>query len=284
MPTFTNQAAITYGGTTTLSNVVTGELVDVLTVTKQAVGDTYVTGEPVAYVISIVNSGTTTATGVSVTDNLGTYPFGAGALVPLTYVAGSLLYYVNGETAVAPTPTSTSPLTVEGLTVPAGGSVQLVYAATPNAYAPLGEGGSITNIATVDGGGLTAPLTATETVTAADDGTLNITKSLTPTVVSDGDTLTYTLTVENSSTAPVLASGGAIVTDTFDPILSPIAVTFNGTAWTAGTEYTYNPTTGAFATLPGALTVPAATAQQNPATGEYTLTPGISTITITGTV
>ena len=284
MPTFTNQAAITYGGTTTLSNVVTGELVDVLTVTKQAVGDTYVTGEPVAYVISIVNSGTAAATGVSVTDNLGAYPFGTGTLVPLTYTAGSLLYYVNGETAVAPTPTSTAPLTVEGLTVPAGGSVQLVYTAVPNAYAPLGEGGSITNTVTVDGGGLISPLTATETVTAADDGTLNITKSLTPTVVSDGDTVTYTLTVENSSTAPVLASGGAIVTDTFDPILSPIAVTFNGTAWTAGTEYTYNPTTGAFATLPGALTVPAATAQQNPVTGEYTLTPGISTITITGTV
>ena len=159
-----------------------------------------------------------------------------------------------------------------------------VYTATPNAYAPLGEGGSITNIATVDGGGLTAPLTATETVTADDDGTLNITKSLTPTVVSDGDTLTYTLTIENESTAPVLAAGGAVVTDTFDPILSPISVTFNGTPWVAGTDYTYNPATGAFATLPGALIVPAATAQQDPVTGEYSLTPGISTIVITGTV
>ena len=29
-----------------------------------------------------------------------------------------------------------------------------------------------------------------------------------------------------------------VLTDTFDPILKNIAVTFNGTAWTAGTQYT----------------------------------------------
>lgn len=35
-------------------------------------------------------------TGITVTDNLGAYPFGGNTLVPLTYIAGTAKYYVNG--------------------------------------------------------------------------------------------------------------------------------------------------------------------------------------------
>ena len=74
------------------------------------------------------------------------------------------------------------------------------------------------------------------------------------------------------------------MTDTFDPILSGLTVTFNGAAWAPTTNYTYNAATGAFATVAGQITVPAATYTQNAATGEWSTTPGVSTLTVTGTV
>ena len=51
-----------------------------------------------------------------------------------------------------------------------------------------------------------------------------------------------------------------------------------------GTGYTYDDTTGAFATLPGIVTVDAATYTQDPTSGLITVNPGVSVITITGTV
>lgn len=75
-----------------------------------------------------------------------------------------------------------------------------------------------------------------------------------------------------------------VVADTFNPILNPISVSFNGTVWTSPTNYTYNSLTGVFATVPGQITVPAATYTQDPVTGAYTIQPGLSTLTITGTV
>ena len=49
------------------------------------------------------------------------------------------------------------------------------------------------------------------------------------------------------------------------------------------TFYTYDETTGLFQTVPGQITVPAATFTQS-TTGEYTVTPGIATVTVTGTI
>ena len=284
MAIFTNQATLSYGGVTTLSNIVSGEILDALAITKTAVTDTYTVGDALTYVIALTNSGATSLSGLTVTDNLGAYPFGAGTLTPLTYVPGSLLYYVNGVLQPTPTVTGTSPLTITGISVPAGGDTILVYSAIPNAYAPLGTGGQITNTVGATGAGVLSPLSATETVTAADTRNLMITKAMTPTTVTEGDTITYTLTIENYGTEPIDATDGAIVTDTFDPILTVTGVALNGTPLTEGTDYTYNDTTGAFATLSGALPIPAATAVQNPTTGEWTLVPGTATLTVTGIV
>jgi len=52
---------------------------------------------------------------------------------------------------------------------------------------------------------------------------------------------------------------------------------------TPGTDYTYDETTGAFATVPGVITVPAATFTQNP-DGTFNTTPGTSSLVVTGTV
>ena len=57
MAVFTNQATLSYNGIVTSSNIVTGELVQVLSVTKTAVNDTYGAGDTLSYAVSIVNSG-----------------------------------------------------------------------------------------------------------------------------------------------------------------------------------------------------------------------------------
>ena len=197
MATITNQAALSYNGVTTLSNIAVGELVEVLTATKTAADTTYTAGGVKTFVISLVNSSAAALTGLTVTDTLGSYTFSGNTLYPLTYVTGSLLYYVNGALQATPTVTATAPLTVTGVTVPAGGSAMLIYTARVNEYAPLGVEDSITNTATITGGGLTSSVTATETINASPAPQLAISKSISPTMVAENGTLTYTLTLQN---------------------------------------------------------------------------------------
>ena len=284
MAIFRNQATLSYGGNVTTSNVVTGELQQAVTATKYAVTDTYTQDEVLTYVISLVNTGTTPLTGLTVTDDLGAYTAGGLTLVPLDYVVGSVNYYVNGAIQAPPTVLSTNPLTVTGISIPAGGNAFLVYEVRANEYAPPVQGGTVTNTATVTGTGLPAPIPTSETVTAASEAFLTIGKSLSPTTVSEGDRLTYTFVIQNFGNTPVVATDNATITDTFDPILTGLSVTFNGTVWTEGVEYTYDEATGVFATVPSAITVPAATYTQNPATGAWSVIPGVSTLVVAGTV
>ncbi|MFR5853302.1 MAG: hypothetical protein ACLUE8_02600 [Lachnospiraceae bacterium] len=127
MATFTNQATLSYNNTVTRSNIVTGELVDILAVAKTAVTDTYGCDTCVTYTVSIVNSGAAAFAGLTVTDDLGAYAFGEGTVTPLEYRAGSLKYYVNGLLQTTPTVTAGPPMTVTGISVPAGGNALLVY-------------------------------------------------------------------------------------------------------------------------------------------------------------
>lgn len=284
MATITNQAALSYNGVTTLSNIAVGELVEVLTATKTAADTTYTAGGVKTFVISLVNSSAAALTGLTVTDTLGSYTFSGNTLYPLTYVTGSLLYYVNGALQATPTVTATAPLTVTGVTVPAGGSAMLIYTARVNEYAPLGVEDSITNTATITGGGLTSSVTATETINASPAPQLAISKSISPIMVAENGTLTYTLTLQNRGNTAADAGDELVITDTFDPILKNLTVRFNGTLWTQGVHYTYDETTGAFATVVGALTVPAATFTQDAATGVFTVDPGTSELTITGSL
>lgn len=192
-------------------------------------------------------------------------------------------YYINGVLQTAPTVTAGPPLTVTGLTVPAGGSAVLIYETTATPVAPLATGSSITNTATITGGGLTNPITAQATVETANSAELSISKALSPTTVTENGQITYTFVISNTGNTEATATGNVVVTDTFAPILRNIAVTYNGTAWTEGTNYTYNAATGVFTTLAGQITVPAASFTQN-TDGTFTVTPGTATLVITGTV
>ena len=93
MAIFTNQAQLRYGNAVANSNVAVGEILEVLAATKTAVRKTYGQNDRVTYVVSIVNSGNTAMTGLTVADDLGAYAFGTDTLVPLTYVADTVRYY-----------------------------------------------------------------------------------------------------------------------------------------------------------------------------------------------
>jgi len=70
----------------------------------------------------------------------------------------------------------------------------------------------------------------------------------------------------------------------FNPILDISSVTFNGAPWTAPANYTYDESSGLFTTVPGQITVPAATYTRDDTTGAWVVNPGVSVLTVTGTV
>lgn len=283
MAFFTNQAQLRYGNEITNSNITVGEIQEVLTVTKTAVKETYRQGETVTYIISIVNAGTAEYTGLTLSDDLGSYDFGATTRTPLDYSAGTIRYYQNGVLQTAPTVEAGPPLTITGVNVPAGGNATIVYETRLNAYAPLQLEAEITNVVTVSGTCVSG-ITASETVSAVAEPVLSITKSVSPVPVTECGRLTYTFVIQNTGNVPADYKTEVSVTDTFDPVLRNLTVTFNGTAWSDPTNYTYNETTGMFRTVPGAVTVPAATYTQNSETGEWSTSSGVSTLIVTGTI
>ena len=284
MAIFSNQATLTYNGSSTNSNIAYGEILDVLVATKTAVEGTYTPGQIVTYVVTLRNTGNGALTGLTVTDDLGGYVFNTTTVYPLTYEDGSAALFTNGVPQAAPAVTAGPPLVFSGITVPAGGDVVLVYQARANAYADPAPGGTIVNTVTVTGDGLSAPITASETVGVGIAPVLTISKSITPAQVVDNDRVTYTFVIQNAGNQAVVATDNAAITDTFDPILTALTVSFDGVAWTQGVQYNYDEATGLFTTVPGQILVPAATYTQDPVTGIYTATPGIATLVVTGTI
>lgn len=284
MAQFTNQAQLSYNNATINSNVAVGEILEVLSAAKTAVSGTYVPGGDVTYVISAVNAGATPVGGITVTDNLGAYAFGDTTLYPLTYKDGSVKLYINGVLQAAPVTEAGPPLVFSGITLPANSNMVLVYEANVNTYAPLSEGDSIVNTATVTGAGISTPLTVSETVTPVAEPVLTITKGISPVPVAENGTVTYTFIIRNSGNAPADAAANVTLTDTFSPILTNLTVLLDGVALSEGSGYTYAVTDGDFATVPGVITVPAATYTQDPETGVWAVTPGVTTLTVSGTV
>ena len=284
MAIFSNQATLTYNGNFTNSNIAYGEILDVLAVTKTAVEGSYTPGTLVTYVVTLRNTGSVTLAGLTVTDNLGGYDFNGTTVYPLTYEPGSAVLFANGVLQPTPAVTAGPPLIISGISVPGNGDVVLVYQARANTFANPAVGGTIDNTVTVTGDGLSAPVTAVESVVAESEAMLTISKAITPSQVVDNDRVTYTFVIQNSGNQAVVATDNAAITDTFDPILTALAVTFDGVSWTQSVQYNYNETTGLFTTVPGQILVPAATYTQDPVTGEYSVTPGIATLVVTGTI
>ena len=285
MAQFTNQARLSYSNGVVNSNVVLGEILEVVSATKTAIMDDYTRNDDITYVISGVNSGNTAVTGVSITDDLGSYAFGDQTLTPTSYVDGSVHLYINGLLVAPPIVTlGENTVTFGGITLPANSNFILVYETQVNNFAPLSVGSSIVNTANVSGNGIPTPIVVSETVVPEQEPDLTITKSIDPVPVTENGTLTYTFVIQNYGNTAAVATDNVIVSDTFDPILSGLAVTFNGNVWMEGVEYTYNELTGEFVTVASQITVPAATYEQDAVTGEWIITPGVSTLVVSGTV
>ncbi len=283
MASFYNQATLSYNGNLINSNVTAGEIVETLSVSKTAVTPTYGVGDKITYIVNIVNSGSTPFTGLTLTDDLGAYPLGAGTVTPLTYRAESLRYFVNGDLQTPLIVTDSEPLTLTGITVPANSNATIVYETNVNNRAPLAAASEINNTVTITGGSITTPVTDEEIIRAEGSPNLSIVKALTPTTVNENGVVTYTITVQNTGNTATNALDNLYITDTFNPALSNISVTLNGAPLPAS-SYTYDETTGVFTTAAGAISVPAATYVQNPVTGVWTVTPGTTVLTVTGTI
>lgn len=284
MATFYNQATLVYNGNTTTSNVTTGELLEVLSATKTAVVDRYIANDSITYIINIINSGSTAFSNLTLTDDLGAYDLNELSLRPLTYVEDSVQYFINGILQASPAIRAAAPLTVNGISVPANGNATIIYQTKTNEFTPLEADASITNTGIISGNGLTTDLLVSDTIYADTSAVLTISKSIYPTTVTENGQITYTFVIQNSGNTAATADDDVIVTDTFDPVLNAIIVTFNGASWAAPTHYVYSEATGVFSTVAGAITVPAATYTRDDTTGAVTVNPGVSVLTVTGTI
>lgn len=283
MATFYNQASLSYNGLVTNSNITSGEILASASLTKTAITQSYSPQSTISYVVGISNFGTSALSDITFTDDLGGFIAGGETVYPLTYVDGSIRYYVNGEESSAPDVNPGPPLTVGPLTVQPGANVLIIYEAQVNEFAPLAAGSSITNTAALTGGCITESTTAEATVPVEEKSALTIAKSLCPETLVGCDELTYTFIIQNSGNVDAGEDANIVIRDVFNPILKDIEVKLNS-ADVPATFYTYDTETGVFETVAGEVTVPAATFTQNPQTGIVTITPGVTVVTVSGSI
>lgn len=285
MALFYNQATLTHGGGTTVSNTTVGELLAGVTLDKTALSADYARYDSLSYLVTLTNTGTTAYNGLTLTDTLGAFIAEgcAGAVVPLNYITGSLLYYIDGVAAPLPTVTVGTALTVSSINVPAGSTATLIYGVRVNEYAPLALGSTIINRASITGAQITEPTSDTSTVPVRASIDLTIAKALCPPTVAPDGTLVYTFIIQNTGNT-AQNDGTLVISDTFNPTLQGLTVTLNGEPLAEGTGYTYSAVTGAFATVAGAVSVPAATYATDAATGVVNVIPGVTILTVSGTV
>lgn len=114
----------------------TGGQEEVLSATKTCIGAPCGSGNHITCIISIVNSGDNQYTGLSVEDDMSADTCDASVCYSLSYVRGTVRYFVNGVLQAAPLILEGPPLVISGITVPAEGNVTVVYEAAVSEYAP----------------------------------------------------------------------------------------------------------------------------------------------------
>ncbi len=287
MASFFNQATLIYDGATTTSNITEGQLLICVTGTKTAASADYAKGDGITYVVSVTNSGAITENNITVTDDLGTFTpeFVTNSVTPLEYIDGSAKLYINGVLSDAPTVAiGADSVSFSGIDLPAGANALLIYEARVNEYAPLSVGSTITNTVSITGGARVDTVTDSATVPVREWTSLTIAKAISPAMINDNGEITYTFIIQNTGNAPAVATDNVIVTDIFNPALGNLSVALDGEELELGTGYSYNEATGAFATVGGAIPVPAATFTVNSNTGVVSVIPGVVVLTVSGTV
>ena len=282
MATIINQANLsyTYGAVTAnvLSNPATTERTETIAIEKRVLENAYRAGGSLTYLIAVQNSGAAAVQDLAVQDDLGAFtPAGASAPVAPLSTAGPAALYLDGVFSENLTPvTDASGVTFTIPSLPAGSNALIVYRAQVNGFAPLEEGGEITNTASVAVSD--DPLTASATVPVDSYADVSIEKEMSPNPVGAGAQLLVTFTIENRGN---VEATDLVLTDDFPVTLSDVAVSVNGAPVT---DFTFENNT---LTLPASdqtvLTVPAASFETSE-TGAVTVTPGTMTVTVTGTI
>ncbi len=287
MPTIENFATVNYtsGGVaaTRTSNLAEIELTSSLIFTKTTLGDTYTADTPVTNILSVTNTSNAPVTNIVITDDLGTFPFGATELTPLTYVEPARLL-INGQDATAQLTVNTDTAGSVEFTIPtlaSGATANIVYNTLPNQYAPLGSADAIDTSAALTSDSDCADGSATAAIAPAAAANIDVVKTMSPNPVVCGDTVTYTIRIYNYGNTP---AENVRLTDTFTPAPENITVSRNGIAL-PNTEYSYvdGTLTVPIATADGD-TVPAATSTRDVTTGVVTTVPGLVEYVITGTI
>ena len=281
MATFYNRATLSYNGGVVNSNTTSGELLAPLSVTKTAIVDEYSDQSEISYAVNILNAGTVAVNGLTVLDDLGAYEYNTTTYIPLDYIDGSVKYFVNGILQPTPAVTTVNGLQILAIDVPADGVATLLYTTRVNSFAPLDVGSSIENNVTLTGD-CAEGITDSQVITAEEGIDLDITKSLAPTTVTCAGNLSYTIEIFNNGNRATLATDNVVVTDVFNPPIQNITVTYNGTPWTQPDDYSYDPVTGVFTSVIGAITVPPATYARDPESGEWVTTQGSVSLVISG--
>ena len=287
MPTIENFATVSYtsGGiaATKVSNIAEISVESAVGFTKTSLGDTYGDGSVLTYILTITNSSGSAITGSTITDNLGTYVFGATELTPLEYVSPAVLL-INGQDVSAQLGVDSSlqgSLIFTIPTIPAGATANIIYKAQVNDYAPLAIDSTIINTSTFESNSECADTTASATVSVANAANISIIKQMCPNPVICGDTITYTIKIYNYGNT---AAENVVLTDDFNPAPDNITVSRDGVLL-VGTDYTYSDGTLTVPSATGtAVRVPPATFTQDPVTGIVTITPSVVEYTITGTI
>ena len=287
MPSIENFATVSYtsGGVTEtrVSNIAEISVESAVGFTKTSLGNTYNDNSVLTYILTVTNSSGSEITGSSITDNLGTYVFGATELTPLEYIEPSVLL-INGQdvsTQLGVDSSVQGNLTFTIPTIPAGATANIIYKARVNDYAPLALDSTIINTSTFESNSECADTTASATVSVANAANISIIKQMCPNPVICGETITYTIKIYNYGNT---AAENVILTDDFNPAPANITVSRDGVLL-LGTDYTYvNGTLTVPATAASPVTVPAATFVQDPNTGIVSITPGVVEYTITGTI
>lgn len=286
----TNQATINYRfGTSTataVSNIASTIVNGNLEISKTSLSEEYSVGQNVTYVIALANNGSTTMNDITVEDDLGTYEFGGQEYTPLTYIGNAQLF-IDGVFIrnIAPDVGDHDIIfSIDSLAV--GANAQIIYQVQVNSFASGEAGATIVNTATADSD-CDCPcndneVSASATITAEEFADVRIVKSICPNPAVCGDDLSFNFDIYNYGNIPAT---DVVLTDTFTPAISDIAVTLNGNA-VDPSDYSY---VNGTLTLPAAtsdlnITVPAASFTRNANTGIISVIPGTVRIVVTGTI
>lgn len=275
-----NSATLTYNsGENTgfaASNVVSTNLLDSnsVAVEKYTANESWRPGENITYFVTVTNTGTQPLENVTITDNLG-----GETDTPMFYVQGSARI-IAGTQVTEVTPSDTNPLVIPVAdTLLPDESVTVLYIAKVNAT--IGdEVESITNTAEAQGEGTgcgSGAVTDESSVTIPreDFAQVDILKAVDKAVISCGDTLTYTFTIENSGN---IEATNVVITDTLPEEFTITAVrsetngivtVYDPSDYTVGADNTLILPTGGIA-----ITVPPRTEAGN----------GVTTVIVEGIV